>query len=102
MADDTRLLKISAPIHGGNSGGPVLDERGNLIGVVVSKLDTLYALKVTGQVPQNVNFAIKTGVVANFLEANGVAFEAAPASPTLSAADIGDRARAYTFKVECR
>lgn len=101
VRDDTRLLQISAPIHGGNSGGPVLDQHGNLIGVVVSTLDVLNTWKVTGNMPQNANFAIKVGVVTNFLEANGVAFEPASGSQTLSAADIGDRAKAFTFKVEC-
>ena len=57
-SDDTRLLQITAPVQPGNSGGPLLDQSGNVIGVVVSKLDTLKIARATGDIPQNVNFAI--------------------------------------------
>ena len=53
----------------GNSGGPVLDASGYLIGVVVSKLNP-----VLGDMPQNVNFAIKASTAANFLDARGIAY----------------------------
>ena len=63
LGDDTSKLQISAPIQPGNSGGPVLDQSGHVIGVVVSKLNAIKAASITGDIPQNVNFAIKTGVV---------------------------------------
>jgi len=53
------MWQISVPVQPGNSGGPLLDEDGNLIGVVVSKLG-LGAARVTGDIPQNVNFAVKS------------------------------------------
>ncbi len=54
------LLQISNPIQPGNSGGPVFDSEGRLVGVVVSGLDDEYFLEHLGFVPQNVNFAIKS------------------------------------------
>ena len=56
IGDDSRFYQISAPVQPGNSGGPLLDENGNLIGVVSSKLDFLAEIKNAGDIPQNVNF----------------------------------------------
>ena len=59
VADDPRDWQISVPVQPGNSGGPLLDENGNLIGVVESKLG-LKAAQATGDIPQNVNYAVKS------------------------------------------
>lgn len=58
MQNDIRMWQISVPIQPGNSGGPLLDEHGRLVGVVVASL-SLRAIQITGSVPQNVNYAIK-------------------------------------------
>jgi S1-C subfamily serine protease len=55
------------PVQPGNSGGPLLDENGNLIGVIVAKL-SLRAAKVTGDLPQNVNYAVKSAYALALLE----------------------------------
>jgi S1-C subfamily serine protease len=67
IADDPRSWQISVPVQPGNSGGPLLDENGNLIGVVVAKLG-LKAAKVIGDMPQNVNYAIKSAYALPLLE----------------------------------
>jgi S1-C subfamily serine protease len=58
VQNDIRMWQISVPIQPGNSGGPLLDEHGRLVGVVVASL-SLRAIQITGSVPQNVNYAIK-------------------------------------------
>ena len=58
VQNDIRMWQISVPIQPGNSGGPLLDEQGRLVGVVVASL-SLRAIQITGSVPQNVNYAIK-------------------------------------------
>ncbi len=63
IGGDTRLLQITAPVQPGNSGGPMLDSAGNLMGVVVSKLNAIRLAKITGDIPQNVNFAIHANVL---------------------------------------
>jgi S1-C subfamily serine protease len=65
--DDPRSWQISVPVQPGNSGGPLLDENGNLIGVVVAKLG-LKAAAVTGDMPQNVNYAVKSAYALPLLE----------------------------------
>src|SRR5262249_14357743 len=57
LLNDTRFLQISAAVQSGNSGGPLLDTSGNLVGVVTGKLNALKFAKATGEIPENINFA---------------------------------------------
>ena len=66
--DDARHFQISAPIQPGNSGGALVDERGNVIGVVVAKLSQKAALAATGTLAENVNYAVKSSYLLSFLE----------------------------------
>jgi hypothetical protein len=101
LRDDTRYLQITAPIQPGNSGGPLLDQSGNVIGIIVAKLDAVKIAEATGDIPQNVNFAINATMARPFLDANGVEYETAPSTRKLEAADIGERAKKFTVLVEC-
>jgi serine protease Do len=67
LGDDTRILQISAPVQPGNSGGPLLDYSGNVVGVIEGKLNAITVFTLTNDLAQNVNFAIKANVVTNFL-----------------------------------
>lgn len=101
--DDTRILQISAPIQPGNSGGPALDDSGNVIGIVSSTLNSLMVGIATGGViPQGVNFAIKASLVEEFLDSNGVHYAHTETHRAMSNADIADKARKFTVRVECR
>jgi S1-C subfamily serine protease len=59
LHDDIRTMQISVPVQTGNSGGALVDEHGNAVGIVVSKLNAVTALGYTGDLPQNVNYAVK-------------------------------------------
>lgn len=116
IGNDARFLQMTVPVQPGNSGGPLLDLQGRVVGVVVSKLDALQVASVTGDIPQNVNFAIKADVVWSFVLANLEALkalrirlerslrssEAYGEEPReLSPAEVGAQAKEFTVLVEC-
>jgi S1-C subfamily serine protease len=102
LGDDSRMLQISAPVQSGNSGGPLMDQAGNVVGIVTSKLNVVRALEKTGDLPQNVNFAIKASVARIFLEANGTVGSPTPSAVKLSAPDLADVAKTFTVFIACR
>ena len=67
-ADDARYFQISVPVQPGNSGGALVDERGNVVGVVSAKLNAAAALAASGSLPENVNYAVKSSYLLSFLE----------------------------------
>ena len=103
LHDDSRYLQVTVPVQAGNSGGPLLDGSGNLVGVVSAKLDAVKMAMASGDLPQNVNFAVKSAVVATFLDANRVAYKTGtPGGKAMDPADIADAARAMSGFVVCR
>jgi S1-C subfamily serine protease len=68
IGDDPRSWQISVPVQPGNSGGPLLDENGNLVGMVESKL-SVEAAKATNDIPQNVSYAVKSTYALALLDA---------------------------------
>lgn len=99
--DDRRLIQITAPVQPGNSGGPVLDSTGNVVGVVMAKLDALKVALATGDIPQNVNFAVAAGTARAFLDTQDVPYETAPSTNELKPADVAAKARRFTVLIEC-
>lgn len=100
--DDTRSLQFTAPTQAGNSGGPLLDGDGVVVGVVSSKLNAVRVHEMTGDIPQNVNFAIKAALARGFLEAVGVDYQCRAYGAVRAAADIAAEARDFVMKIECR
>jgi S1-C subfamily serine protease len=101
LGDDTRHLQMSAQIQEGNSGGPLLDGNGLLAGVVVSKLSAMFTLKTTGDIPQNVNFAIKQSVAREFLDSHGIQARVASSKVSIQPSQIAERARSMSALVIC-
>ncbi|MEZ0168002.1 S1C family serine protease [Microvirga sp. TS319] len=101
IADDSRFLQISSPVQPGNSGGPLMDENGNVVGVVTSKLNALTTVVAIGDVPQNVNFAIKAGTLATFLESARIAPRTSASPMRLSPPDLADAASRISVFVRC-
>ena len=66
--DNARYFQISVPVQPGNSGGALVDERGNVVGIVSAKLDASVALAASGALPENVNYAVKSSFLLSFLE----------------------------------
>ena len=99
--DDRRLIQITAPVQPGNSGGPAPDPAGNAVGVVVAKLDAVAMARATGDIPQNVNFAVSAGAARAFLDSEGVAYATAPSDEWLASDEVAAKATEFTVLVEC-
>ncbi len=103
LQDNPVNLTISAPVQPGNSGGPLLDAQANVVGVVVSKLHAARVAQMTrGDIPQNVNFAVKGDEALAFLRAHGVQ----PRTERSDGADrrafeVGEVANASTVFLQC-
>jgi S1-C subfamily serine protease len=71
--DDARFFSFTAPVQPGNSGGPLIDARGGVLGLVVARLSEDFIAEATGSLPQNVNYALTEAELAGFLRRSGVA-----------------------------
>lgn len=91
--DDTTHYQISAPVQGGNSGGPLLDQNGNVIGVIVAG--------IKNETAQNANFAIKASIAMSFLESKGITANENTASKQLEPADIAELSKRFTVAIVC-
>ncbi|MBA2268975.1 MAG: SEL1-like repeat protein [Chthoniobacterales bacterium] len=68
IQDDDRYFQISVPLQPGNSGGPLVDMHGNVVGITSAGLNAARALDITGSLPQNVNYAVKSAFLIGFLK----------------------------------
>jgi S1-C subfamily serine protease len=100
--NDTRFLQISAAVQPGNSGGPLLASSGDVVGVVAAKLNAIRFARATGNIPENINFAIKTGALRDFLDNSVVPYQISDAREELKTADIARNARAFTYLISCK
>ena len=101
LRDDARYFQMSAPIQLGNSGGPVLNQAGRVAGVVTYKLNAARELKATGDISQNVNFALKNSVLRAFLDSSNVFYARSNTVATQTAADVGSEAAKFTGIIGC-
>ncbi|HEU0222619.1 MAG TPA: trypsin-like peptidase domain-containing protein [Paracoccaceae bacterium] len=101
LRGDQTFIQISAAVQPGNSGGPAVDDRGYVIGVVQSKLDALRLSRISGDIPQNINFAVRGQIAQEFLRSQGVEVLVGPERVPLAPADLADEARRFTVLLEC-
>jgi len=102
LADNRSQFQISAPVQPGNSGGPMLDMQGNLVGVVVSKLNAQKIAQATGDIPQNINFAVKGEAALSFVQRAGLTPRLADSTgPERGAADVGEVAQRSAVFIRC-
>lgn len=67
LQDDPRVYQTTVSLQSGNSGGPLLNSRGEAVGVTTSVLDAEKIFQLTGNLPQNVNYAVKTAYLEALL-----------------------------------
>ena len=100
IGNDYSQFQIDAAIQPGNSGGPIVDMYGNMIGVAVSKLSYKKILKDYGVVPENTNFGIKASAVRNLMAANNVKVKS-PQSKTVTTSEKVKSIKAATVHLTC-
>ena len=99
--DGKSMIQLAIPIEPGNSGGPLLAAGGDVVGVVAAKLNALKFVRATGNIPENINFAIKTGALRDFLDNSVVPYQTAEPKGELKTTDIAGNARPYTMLISC-
>ncbi len=100
--NDSRLLQISAGVNPGNSGGPLLNDAGQVVGVVSARLNDRVVLEAAGALPATVAFAVRREVILAFLAAQGVqpAYDGRP-ERLPSTADIAARVGPSIVPLSC-
>lgn len=98
---DLTLIQITAPVQPGNSGGPLVDQHGRVVGVIVAKLDALEVAKATGDIPQNVNFAIRNNVVEAFLDTLGMPYQANGSTAKMGWPDVANAEKRMSVALVC-
>ena len=100
--DDARFLSFTAPVQPGNSGGPLLDARGGVVGLVVARLSEDFIVEETGSLPQNVNYALSEGALAAFLAGAGLASAPGGLEPFDMEAGVPAGFEAAVVPIVCR
>ena len=98
FGDDTGQFQMDAAVQPGNSGGPIYDENGNIVGVVIAQLNKLKVAKAIGSLPELVNFGIKASTVKQFLNSSGLPSSWSRRSKRMSTKEIAEN---QTVMVVC-
>ncbi len=97
LVDDVTSIQITAPVQPGNSGGPLLDNSGNLVGIVVARLEK----DLSGNIAQNVNIAIKSNILKMLLSTNGIDYSMSVLKDKKEVVDIADDTKKSVVQVVC-
>jgi hypothetical protein len=100
LGDNYSEIQIDAALQQGNSGGPIIDEYGNVVAVAVAKLDAKYMFENFGIIPENTNFGVKASAARNLLEANRVELKAS-SNEIISKRDLSSIAADGTVYLTC-
>ena len=94
-------LQLTAPVQPGNSGGPLLDNNGNVVGVIVSRLESVDGLK-KGRIAQNVNFAIKSNMAKIFMDLNSIDYQVKKPSDKNEVNEIVNKSQDAVVQIICK
>ncbi|MEA3014745.1 MAG: hypothetical protein QOD42_3290 [Sphingomonadales bacterium] len=100
IGNDTSVVQFSAPIASGNSGGPILDQSGLVVGIVHASLN-VERIREGGSNAENINFGVKGALVRAFLGTAGIEPQLGGAGAARGRADIVREARSYIYRIKC-
>jgi S1-C subfamily serine protease len=98
---DRRFYSFIGAVRGGNSGGPALDEKGAVVGVVTAKINTPAMYRKTGILIKDIGFAIPNGTIFDFLRRNSIAFGQSKRAANLAPAQILQVAHGFVRQIGC-
>lgn len=101
MNNDLSLLQIDAPIQPGNSGGPIYNFKGEVIGITVASIDKAVFFKEFELIPENINFGIKNSIAKIFLTTNDLDFRSSNNTTKLESEQVAQLGKETTVYVEC-
>jgi S1-C subfamily serine protease len=102
LDNNTSGFQMSAPVQPGNSGGPLLDMNGRVVGMAQGILGTLRAAEALGgAIPQNVNFGITATTIIGFLQAHSVDYRLDTERTKFEPEQIAEEAKKFTVKITC-
>ncbi|HEX8442015.1 MAG TPA: trypsin-like peptidase domain-containing protein [Allosphingosinicella sp.] len=100
IGNDSSVFQFTAPIASGNSGGPIFDNSGHLLGLVCSSLN-IDRIRAAGGNAENINFGVKGAIVRSFLDAFGIEPQLAGPSAPIGRAEMVRQARATIYRIGC-
>ena len=95
LQGEENLTRLTLKAQPGDAGGPVLDDRGDVLGMLLPKPDGPQKL------PEDVSFALDREEIARAMEAAGVARTASDAGGSLRERDLALHAQNMTVLVSC-
>jgi uncharacterized protein len=99
--NDAHILLAKVVLQPANGGGPLLDTAGNVVGMITAKLDAMRTAELGGDLPKNLNFAIRAATIRTFLDASGVHYESADSKKKLEASEMNILAKRAAFLIFC-
>jgi S1-C subfamily serine protease len=101
LGDNYSNIQIDAALQPGNSGGPIINNKGNVVGIAVSKLDYEKVMEAFGTIPENTNFGIKSSVLQTFVKSNNLNLPQTKSRGVISTKQIGDKVKNATVYLGC-
>jgi S1-C subfamily serine protease len=101
LGKDRRMIQIRTQTQLQNTGSPLLDRSGNVVGIVSDELNRTQVAETTSKTTENVNFAVNLGTLQSFLDSHAVPYVSNDSTQSKNYADIATEAMRYTVLLEC-